>query len=563
LSLFFLKNFWFFEMNSIFSRQSDRQNYGHLFPPMRATRFDKLSEGMSSDFYLSRFCRHAKDDDGARQRAAEKSVKIQQFQDVFVSSDSDDDDDDYSSDSDSECASEHRKAKRGDVWVRRFNENRKVETLFHHKTSVSDLSFLCASNDKYVFASADMNGVLALFSKPMSMGSASTLLCSNESAHKRRAVNRCVSLGKSELDFVTCGDDGFVRLWQAIHGRVVEIRAFAGHASFANACDAHADGKRLASASTDHSIRLWDVDLPRSVATINAHVSAHCDVRFVRGAGAAHLLLVSTESGIDVWDLRSVGKPLDYVAVDISTSSSSSSSSNNSGRRRHDDIENVWQPTTGNLDQQSLWGGGSWSRPSSLSSSLWGGGNWQRQLSTTTTTTTVQQKQTKLLFNVECKEPIGHQPIGGARFCREMRRYLMPFRAHTASSPIYALTPSSDGRHVITSGSGDSQHNLWALERASSRVGVHSFTGADLSGYVRPVLSADDSLLVSGSMCGSIFAWRTFATDSDRPASARHNCAAIVANAHRFSISALAVSPCGSLIVSADYSGAIAFTSLQ
>ena len=67
----------------------------------------------------------------------------------------------------------------------------------------------------------------------------------------------------------SAGADNTVRLWDADTGR--ETRILRGHTSTIHGLAYSPDGRRVASAGRDTSVRLWDAESGREVQTLRGH----------------------------------------------------------------------------------------------------------------------------------------------------------------------------------------------------------------------------------------------------------------------------------------------------
>ena len=65
--------------------------------------------------------------------------------------------------------------------------------------------------------------------------------------------------------------DETIKLWDAETGR--EVRTLRGHTRGINRLTYRPDGQRLASASHDGTVKLWDADTGELFHSLNAHVN--------------------------------------------------------------------------------------------------------------------------------------------------------------------------------------------------------------------------------------------------------------------------------------------------
>jgi WD40 repeat protein/serine/threonine protein kinase len=102
----------------------------------------------------------------------------------------------------------------------------------------------------------------------------------------------------------SAGGDGTVRLWDAATGRQTAV--LRGHAGAVAAVSWSPDGRRLASAGDDRAVRLWDAGTGREVARLLGHTAAARAVSWSpdgrRLASAGH------DSTVRLWD-AATGRP--------------------------------------------------------------------------------------------------------------------------------------------------------------------------------------------------------------------------------------------------------------
>jgi WD40 repeat protein len=92
-------------------------------------------------------------------------------------------------------------------------------------------------------------------------------------------------------------------VWDLAAGR--EAVSLHGHGSLVHDVAFSPDGRRLASASSDHTVKVWDMPTGTDVLTLRGHT---VDVRAVAFRPDGHLLASASIDGtVKVWDARPVG----------------------------------------------------------------------------------------------------------------------------------------------------------------------------------------------------------------------------------------------------------------
>jgi hypothetical protein len=96
----------------------------------------------------------------------------------------------------------------------------------------------------------------------------------------------------------SASEDQIVRLWEVGTGQL--LRTFAGHASGVAGCAFSPDGSRLASASQDSTVRLWDAGTGELLRAFAGHVSGVTGCAF--SPDGSRLVSTSNDSIMRLWD---------------------------------------------------------------------------------------------------------------------------------------------------------------------------------------------------------------------------------------------------------------------
>jgi len=117
----------------------------------------------------------------------------------------------------------------------------------------------------------------------------------------------------------SASSDNTVKLWDVASGR--ELRTLSGHTDWVSSVAISPDGKRLASASRDHKIKLWDMATGLKLQTLSGHadlvewVAFSPDGRLLAsGSDDKTVRLWSLPSGREVRTLSGHGGSVDHVA---------------------------------------------------------------------------------------------------------------------------------------------------------------------------------------------------------------------------------------------------------
>ena len=168
----------------------------------------------------------------------------------------------------------------------------RAEKLGTFQFGSADITSLVFTADPNTFAAAAQDGSVALFDIRAPSNPA-VLLDGRDSA------GLIVAAAHSRNTLASAGTERVIRLWRTDTRSLV--RTYRGQGSEITALDISADGRYLAGASADGSIRVWSNSSSRAARIFKAHESRIASIAF----GPERLLATAGEDGkIKVWNLR-------------------------------------------------------------------------------------------------------------------------------------------------------------------------------------------------------------------------------------------------------------------
>jgi WD40 repeat protein len=170
-----------------------------------------------------------------------------------------------------------------------------IQNLFSIQETgmINALSF---SPDDKLLASPNSNGEVHLIDTET--GELSFALINNDSI-KSAAFSpdgRTLAVGTQPID------GGDVILWNLANKQI--IATLKGHTGWVNSVSFSPDGSKLASGSSDGTIRLWDIETMKSIATLKGHTGWVNSVSF--SPDGSKLASGSSDGTIRLWDVETL-----------------------------------------------------------------------------------------------------------------------------------------------------------------------------------------------------------------------------------------------------------------
>jgi len=160
-----------------------------------------------------------------------------------------------------------------------------------------EIDALAYSRDGTLLAVGLDNGAISLWDRR------SGRKLSEAQAHM--SITACVTFSKDGKWLASCGTLT-IKLWRVTRNGLEDYRTLEGHAGFIPAVAFSPDGKRLVSASSDKTLKLWDTADGIEVGTLDGHSAWIGDVEFSRDGNT--IFSIGVDGTLRTWEAPPLDK---------------------------------------------------------------------------------------------------------------------------------------------------------------------------------------------------------------------------------------------------------------
>ncbi|KYC38799.1 hypothetical protein WA1_34930 [Scytonema hofmannii PCC 7110] len=177
--------------------------------------------------------------------------------------------------------------------LRQFSESREIDALLLAMQTTQKLNSLVKKENK-VF--------LAEYPTSIPLFSLQSILLKMRERNRFEGHSgwiRCVSFSLDGKTLASASDDKTIKLWESTTGK--EITTLRGHTERVRSISFSPDGKTLASASDDKTIKLWNLTTNQEITTLRRHTTEVRSISF--SPDGKTLASASADKTIKLWDL--------------------------------------------------------------------------------------------------------------------------------------------------------------------------------------------------------------------------------------------------------------------
>lgn len=308
--------------------------------------------------------------------------------------------------------------------------------------------------------------------------------------------------------FATASADHTARIWDASTGHLLIV--LSGHAREVISADFSPDGKQIATASFDHTAKIWDAETGREISTLKGHTGTVLAVAF--SPDGKRVVTASGDKTARVWDIASGRELVQVKHSELVRHTAFSPDGTRISTASYDNTARIWDSVSGKElavlrgHTAQLWSASFSPDGKKIvtaafdeTARIWDAESGRQLLLLSGHTNQV---------NYAAFSPDGHKVITASddRTARiwdaESGRQLGELLGH--SDDVESAAFSTDGRFILTS-SLDKTARLWSVENALQELQLNGHTNA--IGSVN--FSSDGTRLVSASFDKTARIWNT------------------------------------------------------